>query len=274
MRRPSLHFSSWPAFAADRLLLAGVGAAALTACSSSFMEPITPAAAEAYADEFQWAAAGSAVAAPPAVRVLDAGGQPLPGVVVMFTVASGGGAVAGTSAVTGADGTAAAGAWTLGPLPGQNTLAATVAGLAPVTFVAVGLPGAAVAFDEVVSIQNALTGLETPTYALIDDAGAWAATWSAIYSHHAPSQVPPLPAVDFAADVVLLAGAGLRGAQGFSYTIEHVRADAGTLRVYVLEHYPHCGTLPAMSAPVHAVRVPRGATTAEFTLTVRQPTCS
>lgn len=74
----------------------------------------------------------------PAVRVTDDDGQAMAGVAVTFAVASGGGTITGGSATTNAQGVATVGSWTLGPNPGTNTLTATVSGLTPVTFSAMG----------------------------------------------------------------------------------------------------------------------------------------
>jgi hypothetical protein len=84
---------------------------------------------------------GSAAIAPQIVRVLDAVGNPVAGVTVTFVVTSGGGSVInGSTAITGAAGSAYALSWTLGPVPGVNTLTATVDGEGitgnPVTFTA------------------------------------------------------------------------------------------------------------------------------------------
>lgn len=80
----------------------------------------------------QAAPAGTSVEVPPAVRVTDEFGNPVPGVEVSFS-ADAGGTVAPSSAATGADGVAAVDVWTLGEI-GPNGLAASVEGLDPVAF--------------------------------------------------------------------------------------------------------------------------------------------
>jgi adhesin/invasin len=90
----------------------------------------------------QTAAAGSELPVDPAVRVTDATGNPMAGVGVVFTIASGGGSITGGSAVTDASGVAAVGSWTLGTTTGSNALNAAVEGLAPVTFTATATSGA------------------------------------------------------------------------------------------------------------------------------------
>jgi hypothetical protein len=84
----------------------------------------------------QTAPAGTPVASPPQVRVVDQTAQPLSGVTVNWAVTGGGGTVGNSSSVTNAEGIATSGSWTLGPNPGENTLQASVAGLTPVVFTA------------------------------------------------------------------------------------------------------------------------------------------
>lgn len=88
----------------------------------------------------QSAMAGTLVAIAPSVLVKDANGNAKSGVTVTFAVVSGGGSVTGATSTTNASGIAAAGSWTLGNSPGPNSLSATVAGLAPVTFTATATP--------------------------------------------------------------------------------------------------------------------------------------
>ena len=83
----------------------------------------------------QQAAAGSALAQPFVVLVLDQYGDPLAGATVTFSVTTGGGTLAATTGTTDADGRAAT-TLTLGRTPGTTTVQATVADLEPVTFTA------------------------------------------------------------------------------------------------------------------------------------------
>ncbi|MCC6244543.1 MAG: PKD domain-containing protein [Gemmatimonadaceae bacterium] len=82
---------------------------------------------------------GTALAARPTVQVRDASGTVMAGVAVAFTVDSGGGSLAATSAVTGADGNASSGVWTLGTSVGTNVVSASVTGLPSVRFRAAAL---------------------------------------------------------------------------------------------------------------------------------------
>ncbi|HEU5304370.1 MAG TPA: invasin domain 3-containing protein [Gemmatimonadales bacterium] len=105
----------------------------------------SPAVMEAAAGNEQSAAVATAVATPPAVLVRDEDGNPLAGIPVTFKVTGGGGQLNGATPVTGADGVAAVGGWTLGQKAGANTVAATLSGLdvsgSPVVFTATATPG-------------------------------------------------------------------------------------------------------------------------------------
>jgi hypothetical protein len=70
----------------------------------------------------------------PEVLVRDAGGNPLAGIPVKFTVTGGGGSVANATTISGPQGRATAGNWTLGPVLGRNTLAGSVDGVGSIQF--------------------------------------------------------------------------------------------------------------------------------------------
>ena len=89
----------------------------------------------------QRAQVGKAVAIAPTIIVRDIFNNPVAGVVVNFTVGTGGGTVVSGRQVSDATGTATVGAWFLGDLPGANSLVASAAGLTSITFTATGDPG-------------------------------------------------------------------------------------------------------------------------------------
>jgi hypothetical protein len=68
---------------------------------------------------------GQPVPVLPRVLVSDEFGNGVAGATVLFAVVSGAGSITGEATVTGADGTAAVGSWTLGTEDGTQTLAAT-----------------------------------------------------------------------------------------------------------------------------------------------------
>jgi hypothetical protein len=113
----------------------------LPAASAVFSATSTatgPGAIAIAAGNNQSALVGTAVATAPRVSVTDAGGNPVLGIVVTFTVTQGGGTVTGATQTTDANGFATVGTWTLGPAAGLNALTAAVSGLTPVQFLALG----------------------------------------------------------------------------------------------------------------------------------------
>jgi plastocyanin len=86
----------------------------------------------------QIARAGTQVPLAPSVEVRDAYGNPVAGVLVTFSVISGGGTITDASQRTDSNGVAAVGSWTLGHSEGRNTLRAASTGLtgSPATFTA------------------------------------------------------------------------------------------------------------------------------------------
>ena len=141
-----------PAFARSMLcllLVLGVACGDETA-------PETTATAIAEVDgSGQAAVAGTALAAPLRVVVRDAQTNPVAGVDVTWTVASGGGSLSTGVQPTGADGISAV-SFTLGPAAGQQTVTAAVVGLngSPVTFTvtASGAPAGGIALVKEVAI--------------------------------------------------------------------------------------------------------------------------
>jgi lysophospholipase L1-like esterase len=81
-----------------------------------------------YGGDGQNVPAFTPVLVPPSVIVTDAAGVGVPGVVVTFSVRSGGGFISGETATTNSQGIASVGQWTLGTIGGQS-LFATRAGL-------------------------------------------------------------------------------------------------------------------------------------------------
>src|SRR5207244_4603098 len=112
--------------------------------TATAVQPGAPANLFVSAGDGQTGLAGFALNVAPAVVVRDGANFPVPNVGVTFTVESGGGAVTGANATTGANGVASVGSWTV--QLGTNTLTATVSAGAvtgnPVTMSATGVGGA------------------------------------------------------------------------------------------------------------------------------------
>lgn len=114
----------------------------------------------------QFATAGSAPAVLPSVLVRDVSGQVVPGVAVTFAITRGSGTLTGANAVTGTNGIATLGGWTLGP--GVNCVSATVAGSGvsgnPVSFVATGIPPVGAGYEITVQYLSCATSAQEAAF--------------------------------------------------------------------------------------------------------------
>ena len=105
--------------------------------SATAAEQATPHSLTKVCGDDQEGTAGALLAEPLVVSVVDEDGAAMAGVGVSFTVTAGGGTLLSATATTNADGRART--WlTLGSELGTNTVEATVEGLEPVTFTAIG----------------------------------------------------------------------------------------------------------------------------------------
>ena len=134
-----------------------------------------PAQMVATAGNNQRAPANQLVPIAPTVVVTDAFGQGLPGIVVTFSVTSGGGSVVGGRQVTDQSGTASVGGWFLGNVLGPNTLAASTPGVPSVTFTATAEAGTpaivvAIAGDDQTAVQGTAVSVK-PAVRVTDSRG-------------------------------------------------------------------------------------------------------
>jgi adhesin/invasin len=107
--------------------------AGVAAISFSAQAILTPTTISIHAGNGQLATVGTQLPIAPAVRVTGAGGLPVPGIIVTFSVGLGGGMITGLNVFTDANGVAATGSWTLGTTIGNNTLIVNAASLTAVT---------------------------------------------------------------------------------------------------------------------------------------------
>jgi hypothetical protein len=112
------------------------GSTQVTQTAQVFVTPAPASRIAAVEGNNQTAGTGEQVPVPPAVRVTNSLGEPVPGVGVTFVVTRGGGSVTGESQITDPNGVARVGSWTLGSSAGQNRLEARAGSLngSPVVF--------------------------------------------------------------------------------------------------------------------------------------------
>jgi hypothetical protein len=140
----------------------------------------------------------------------------------------------------------------------------------------VDLPGTAVAVAEIrtnaapppAPARTDYSGYAEPARLVIRSQDEWASAWATIHEgvSGTPASLPPLPPVDFSADMVVVAATGTRGSAAYDIVITNAALDAGTLRVGVVETKAGagCGYAAVLTRPVAAATVARHDGAVEF----------
>src|SRR4051812_19391638 len=126
-----------PANAVERAITLGVAIISFSACSkdSTSSPVLTPATVAVVSGGAQTATAGTPVAASIVVKVTDASGAPVGGVIVTFAPAPGSGVASMTQVSTDGSGLAQV-SWTLGTRAGTDSMTVSVGALAPAAVLA------------------------------------------------------------------------------------------------------------------------------------------
>ncbi|MGH9464338.1 MAG: hypothetical protein ACRD0X_01745 [Thermoanaerobaculia bacterium] len=107
-------------------------------------------------------------------------------------------------------------------------------------------------------LQTQFTGVATSRQQVIRSSGAWSQVWEEMYPNAANR--PPLPAVDFGAEMLLLAAAGEKPHGCHWVEIRSAEGVEGRLQVGVVETGDEvigCLCHQAVVYPVHVVRLAR-----------------
>ncbi|MES2521248.1 MAG: protease complex subunit PrcB family protein [Gemmatimonadota bacterium] len=94
------------------------------------------------------------------------------------------------------------------------------------------------------------SGITDARRTVIRDDAAWRSAWAEIWARTGPTP-PPLPAIDFTRDMIVLASLGQRNSGGYSITVDSASRSAGGIVVWVTKLTPgKCGTTGALTQPV------------------------
>ena len=105
---------------------------------------------------------------------------------------------------------------------------------------------------------TAFSGFRESSRLVIRDRDAWRSIWSKLYERTSP--IPPMPEIDFANEVVVVAALGERGSGGFNVVFSGATEnDSGGIDVTVRAASPgdRCAMLTVLTQPVDIARVPR-----------------
>jgi len=110
------------------------------------------------------------------------------------------------------------------------------------------------------------SGLSGETRVVIRESEKWSEIWAAIWSIQ--SAIPPLPAIDFTREMVIVVGMGTRPSGGHSIRVESATQRPGEIEVILRAESPgpSCMTTGALTQSVDAARIPRSAEPVRFTV--------
>jgi hypothetical protein len=117
------------------------------------------------------------------------------------------------------------------------------------------------------------SGMTTPQRLVVRDTATWTELWPQIVGSNRP--IPPVPAVDFSDDLVIVAAMGTKPTGGYSIDVDEVRVASEDAAISVQSRSPATGCLvtPLVTAPLSIVVVPRFAGRPTFVEHASQRTC-
>lgn len=122
-----------------------------------------------------------------------------------------------------------------------------------------GVPPGAVALttEPTVLLWASYTGIPDRRRFVITSAAAWEQFWVQVMANRSPQ--PPVPAVDFSENAVIVAAMGSRGSGGYTIDVDALYEANNKVYAVVMETSPgdRCGVTLGITAPVTAVQVPR-----------------
>jgi hypothetical protein len=109
--------------------------------------------------------------------------------------------------------------------------------------------------DSHVLLHTAYSGFTEATRFVVRDSAHWAGVWATAFARQTP--VPPLPAVSFANEMVVVAALGARPSGGYDIGIEGVAPEGDGAAVHVVTTAPgdDCITTAAITEPVVILRM-------------------
>lgn len=108
------------------------------------------------------------------------------------------------------------------------------------------------------------SGIADSTSVVVRDSAAWRQLWTELTRPFVPP--PPLPPIDFAREMVVVAALGSRPTAGYDIVIEGAARDSAGLEVAVRRISPGagCPVLAVVTQPVDLARVPTLAVETRF----------
>ena len=122
-------------------------------------------------------------------------------------------------------------------------------------------------------LQEHSSGVTDSTRHVITDSASLAAVWSTVFARR--SEAPPVPTINFANELVVVASMGTRSSGGYSIAVDSVHVEGTELQVFVRSQAPgsRCGTTGALTQPVVIVAIPRVSAAPRYLETLARTEC-
>jgi PrcB C-terminal len=101
------------------------------------------------------------------------------------------------------------------------------------------------------------SGFDKPSRLVVRDVVTWQAVWRQIYLRESP--VPPLPAIDFSREMIVVAALGSHSTGGYGILLEgasEAAVDGITVSVNSISPGSNCVVTEAFTQPVDVARLP------------------
>lgn len=110
------------------------------------------------------------------------------------------------------------------------------------------------------------SGIQEPAQMVVTNATQWAEIWAKHSAQKRPAE--PVPEIDFEKETVLFVALGQKRTGGYAVEIAEVKRMEGKVEVLVKTRKPKPGgfQLQALTAPFHAVAVPKISGAVKFNL--------
>jgi hypothetical protein len=111
---------------------------------------------------------------------------------------------------------------------------------------------------------STFSGFTDSVRLVVRDSATWRDTWRTIHQPFIPP--PPVPPIDFARDMVVVAALGARPSEGYEIVVENVREDSSGIEVAlrVTEPARGCPVAAVMTQPVDLARISASARRVRF----------
>jgi len=125
----------------------------------------------------------------------------------------------------------------------------------------------------VTSLNAAVDAFASETTLVIHDQKSWEDLWSKMIARVSPA--PPVPAVDFTKNVLLVAASGTQVTGGYSMVITDATESSGSITVNVTASTPgsSCVVSQGLSSPVDLATIPLRDGMVSFNITRKTQSC-